>query len=915
MVVNLSGAAVTVGGTVFAAHTARDSFGATDTLSGIEYVRGTNFADTLIGDNLENDLQGAGGADTLIGNGASDAFNGGGGNDVLDGTAVVGDSDDTDQVYYQGTTETVTGGVRVNLSGNAVTHLDGGVIAARSGQDTFGGVDTLIDIEMVRGTNFADVIYGGDIGNDAFEAFRGLGGADHIDGGTGFDEARYDRDAQFGGSAGVVVNLSGSSRTIDRDGAGPQAAITVVAGSAIDGFGAVDTLVGIEGARGTAQADIFVGGAEDNTFMGFAGADAFDGGSGSDTVRYDQEASNGGAPVGIRANLSTTAQVLGGVVIAAGSAIDSFGATDTLTSIEGIRGTRFDDIVHGGSAGETLRGEGGNDIFYGNGGIDTLRLNGNRVDYSVTAIAPGQFEVVDLRAGSPDGIDMIYDVERLRFLDSTVDISVPELAPTDITTSSTPSVQETSAAGKTVTTFGVVDAGDLGPHSYTLVGGDTDRFTIVDNKLVVAAGASFDAVTEPTLSVTVRVTDAGGLSYDEIVAITVGGRNIGGSDNDTLTGTGGADQLYGRAGNDIIDGLEGDDRLDGGSGADQMQGGAGNDTYIVDDVGDVVSEDDGFGADAGGLDTVSSSVTFTLGAFIENLTLSGTADINGTGNELDNRLLGNDGANILEGGDGNDSLTGYGGSDTLRGGAGNDRLDGRTGGDLQFGGAGDDIYYVDEAGDVASEDDGLGGDAGGLDLVIATATTALAAHVENLRLSGDAAIDGTGNDDDNAITGNNAANSLIGLGGADLLSGYGGNDILEGGEGEDTLNGGDGDDLLRGGANDDVLKGGTGIDAMFGGAGNDLYYVDDLGDTVSEDDGTGSDAGGSDTLYSSVNFALGDGIEVLWASGSAALSLTGNASDNSIYGNGAANVLHGSGWQRSAQRHHGRRHSQRRRRR
>ncbi|MDP3407393.1 putative Ig domain-containing protein [Bosea sp. (in: a-proteobacteria)] len=893
VIVNLSGGSVTVGGTVFAARTARDSFGGTDTLSGIENVRGTIFADTLIGDDLENDLQGGGGADTLIGNGASDSFNGGGGNDIIDGTAVAGDSDDSDQVYYQGTNETVTGGVRVNLSATAITHLDGGVIAARSGQDTFGGVDTLIDIEMVRGTNFADVIYGGDAGNDAFEAFRGLGGVDHIDGGSGYDEARYDRDAQFGGTAGVVVNLSGSSRTVDRDGAGPQAPITIAAGTAIDGFGSVDTLVGIEGARGTAQSDIFIGGSEDNTFMGFAGADSFDGGGGTDTVRYDQEFNNGGAPVGIRANLSTTTQILGGIAVAAGSAIDSFGATDSLTSIEAIRGTRFDDIVHGGNAGETLRGDGGNDIFYGNGGIDTLRLNGNRADYSVTAIAPGRFEIVDLRAGSPDGIDTIYDVERLRFLDSTIDISVPEAAPTDIIATGPLSVQDTSGAGTTVATFGVVDAGDLGPHSYALVGGATDRFAIVGDRLVVAPGASFDAENEPVVSVTVRVTDPGGLSYDETFAITIGSRSLGGSGNDTLTGTGGADRLFGQGGNDILIGLDGDDTLNGGTGTDEMQGGAGNDSYVVDDAGDVASEDDGFGGDAGGLDKVTASVSFTLAQYIENLTLSGTADIDGTGNALDNRLLGNAGANVLDGGDGEDTLNGYGGSDTLRGGQGNDRLDGGTGVDAMFGGAGDDIYYVDDALDMASEDDGLGGDAGGLDLVIATASTVLSAHVEDLRLVGSDAIDGTGNDDDNSLLGNNAANRLIGLGGADVLTGYGGNDIIEGGEGDDVLTGGDGDDILRGGENDDVLKGGAGFDAMFGGSGDDLYYVDDLGDTASEDDGFGGDAGGFDTVYSTVSFALAAGIEVLRASGSGAISLTGNAGDNSLYGNAAANVIEG----------------------
>ncbi len=885
VIVNLSAASVTVGGTVLAAGTARDSFGETDTLTGIESVRGTSKADTLIGDNLENDLQGSGGADTLIGNGASDSFNGGGGNDILDGTAVVGDSDDSDQVYYQGTTETVTGGVRVNLSGSAVTHLDGGVIAARSGQDTFGGVDTLIDIEMVRGTNFADVIYGGDTGNDAFEAFRGLGGADHIDGGSGFDEARYDRDAQFVGS---------SSRTVDRDGAGPQAPITIAGGSAIDGFGTIDTLVGIEAARGTAQADIFIGGGEDNTFMGLAGADAFDGGGGTDTVRYDQEFSNGGAPVGIRANLSTTAQVLGGVAVAAGSAIDSFGATDSLTGIEAIRGTRFDDIVHGGNAGETLRGEGGNDIFFGNGGIDTLRLNGNRADYSVTAIAPGRFEIVDLRAGSPDGIDTIYDVERLRFLDSTVDISVPDAAPTDITATGPLSVQDTSGAGTLVATFGVVDAGDLGPHSYALVGGATDRFTVVGDRLVVAPGATFDAENEPVVSVTVRVTDPGGLSYDETFAVTIGSRSLGGSGDDTLTGTGGADRLFGQGGNDTLIGLDGDDTLNGGTGADAMQGGAGNDSYTVDDSGDEAIETVG-GVDAGGLDRVTASVSFTLGAFVENLSLSGSADIDGTGNALANRLLGNAGANVLDGGEGEDTLNGYGGSDTLRGGEGNDRLDGGTGVDQLLGGAGDDIYYVDDALDVASEDDGLGGDAGGLDLVIATASTVLAAHVEDLRLAGSDAIDGTGNDDDNAISGNNAANRLSGLGGADALTGYGGNDILEGGDGEDVLTGGDGDDILRGGADGDVLRGGTGFDAMFGGGGDDLYYVDDLGDTVSEDDGSGGDAGGFDTVYTTVDLTLAAGVEILRASGGAALSLTGNAGANTILGNAAANILDGAG--------------------
>jgi Ca2+-binding RTX toxin-like protein len=109
--------------------------------------------------------------------------------------------------------------------------------------------------------------------------------------------------------------------------------------------------------------------------------------------------------------------------------------------------------------------------------------------------------------------------------------------------------------------------------------------------------------------------------------------------------------------------------LNGGTGIDTLIGGTGNDTYYVDNVGDVVSETSALATE---IDTVVSTVTRALGTNLETLILSGTLAINGTGNTLDNSLLGNTAANVLNGNSGNDVLNGGLGNDTLIGGAGID---------------------------------------------------------------------------------------------------------------------------------------------------------------------------------------------------------------------------------------------------
>jgi len=161
---------------------------------------------------------------------------------------------------------------------------------------------------------------------------------------------------------------------------------------------------------------------------------------------------------------------------------------------------------------------------------------------------------------------------------------------------------------------------------------------------------------------------------------------VGTSQADTLQGAGGNDTLKGGAGNDQLYGGAGNDKLAGGAGADRMFGGAGNDTYYVENAGDRVyetaTETASDNTNLGGKDTVVSSIGFTLGKFVENLTQTGTGNINGTGNELSNTLLGNAGANTLKGLSGNDTLKGGAGNDLLFGGDGKDTLTGGTGQDL-----------------------------------------------------------------------------------------------------------------------------------------------------------------------------------------------------------------------------------------
>jgi Ca2+-binding RTX toxin-like protein len=268
---------------------------------------------------------------------------------------------------------------------------------------------------------------------------------------------------------------------------------------------------------------------------------------------------------------------------------------------------------------------------------------------------------------------------------------------------------------------------------------------------------------------------SGGDGNDEIRGWFGNDTIHGGGHNDGLSGDWGDDTLHGDWGADFIFGGSGQDQLFGGSGADWLEGGSDNDvmegginddTYVVDSAGDVVMELPGEGTD-----TVVTHISYTLPAHVENLTIASGGNLHGTGNGLDNAIVGG------------------GGDNTLRGYAGNDTLIGDAGNDFMSGGPDNDTYYVESAGDVVAESQNEG-----VDTVNAGVSFTLPVQVENLTLSGSDPLNGIGNGHRNVIAGNAGNNVLRGEGDNDTLNGQAGADDLHGGIGTDTLTGGSGTD-------------------------------------------------------------------------------------------------------------------------
>ncbi|MCT0200330.1 hypothetical protein KQ313_11640 [Synechococcus sp. CS-1325] len=637
----------------------------------------------------------------------------------------------------------------------------------------------------------------------------------------------------------------------------------------LGGFGN-DTLIGGLGndVLGTSDLSSELG---DDVMMGGGGNDLYFLRDAGDAVIE----SLAGPAGGVDTVISTIFNYTLGANIENAELFPTFGLSLTGNALDNrLTGNLGNNVLNGGLGNDTMTGGDGNDTYFvGQTGDLVVEANGS------------------FSAGSRDGVQsslatytLTNHVENLTLLTGAV-TGIGNTLDNVITGNSANNSLSGGNGNDTLNGGLGVDTmnGGAGIDTYVI---DTLGDVIFDSSGIDAIQANFNA----TLSI-----------FSQIENLTLTGFAFQGSGNglanrivgtslaNSLIGEAGNDTLEGGSGNDLLTGGIGNDRLDGGIGNDTMTGGDDNDVYLVDATGDTVVELPGGGT----ADRIESTITIAaLAAEVEQLTLLGAANLNGTGNALANRIVGNTGNNILDGG---------------------------AGVDIMVGGAGNDVYKVDVTGESVVE---LSGE--GIDRVDSLVSYALTANVENLTLLGLANINGTGNTLANTIVGNGADNVLNGgVGGGDVLRGLGGNDTYVVDELSDTVTevnavgvdlvqssisftlgnfvedlrltgsaaiNGTGNTLanvITGNASDNILDGKAGADTLSGGAGNDVYVVDNVGDAIVDSSGTG------DEVTASVTRTLETTIEKLTLTGATAISGTGNTLANTIVGNSAANTLDG----------------------
>lgn len=770
-----------------AAGTATDSFGDTDTLDGVHNVVGTVSGDTFFGSDLD------------------DIFTPGLGDDQING----GGTADFDILTYAPlallpTAFNLTEGIVVVWTGTSAGNVN-------SDTTTEVGSDTFTGIEAVWGTQFADQF----LASDGPLYASGMAGNDIFVGGpvgNPDDTVDYSFEVVGGFETGVFVNMSASAVTLG---------VTVAANSALDASGGTDSLTDIDNIVGTAFADIIIGSSLDNRLDGLGGGDFVRGGEGNDTlIMADQnpgafnfltgdedadtfDVSGSLAPVlsivtyepetgtgGVLINLDTVSHTstVGAVNVAAGTARDTFGDTDTLIGVSNVIGTSRNDEMWGGAADDIFNVGGGSDRIHGGAGRDTLFYSflaaidtnlfdlDNGLTVTLTAQGTGTVTGSALASGFTDTFDSVEIVIGSLFADTF-----------------------TGAANATNHFGGMGGADTLNGHATS-----SDTADYSNDEIAGGGGA-----------VIVNLGEAAGISGVGVDQALDGFGNI-----DTLSSI---EHLIGTRFGDEFAGNSSGNLLDGGGGADTMTGLGGNDTYVIDDESDEISE---IAPGSSGDDLVRSWITYALGANFERLELLGGVNIDGTGNGLNNTITGNSGSNTLDGGDGNDSLDGGESADVLIGGAGNDT----------FVLGNDTTDTVD--------------DVSGTDTITSAISRSLTGFstIENLVLLG-SATQGTGNALRNNITGNTLSNRL---------------------------------------------DGGAGIDTLVGSSGNDTYVVT-TGDVLTETSGKGTDTVLATQTYALASTANIEKLETISATATTTINLTGNALAQTITGNNGANKITGGG--------------------
>ena len=719
-----------------------------DTFTGVNSVQGSQFDDIIIG------ADGSG----------FEQFRARAGDDFIDGG--IGGSDRAD---YR------------NSPSGIVADLSAGAIGSGTVQDGWGGTDTLVNIENIRGSEFSDII----IGDDGDNELRGQHGNDTLEGRGGNDTLRGAED-----------------------------------NDTLDGGDGNDTLRGEDGD------DILIGGDGNDTLDGGTGLNFFFGGAGDDTIIGGDRGISGDTNVSVvdfneadyrGATAGITVMLTGalGTSLSTVTGNASVG-TDTLTNIESVSGSDFDDsFTADPSFGSQFSGGPFNNFLPG-GGNDTITGNGStRIDYRDAAAGVR----VDLSAGeafSPDPVDPTMvdpaDAAGIGFDTFTGVNSVQGSQFDDIIIGADGSgfEQFRARAGDDFIDGGI---------------GGSDRADYRNSPSGIVADLSAGAIGSGTVQdgwggtdTLVNIEQIRGSEFDDIIIGDDGNNQLRGQHgNDTLEGRGGNDDLRGAEDNDLLIGGTGDDSLRGESGDDVLLGGDGSD-FIRAGSGDDVAD----GGDDGGFDSITYAQDSPTGGIVYTGGIGGAPDIVTGDDSIGTDALfnfewveGTDFDDVFEGGDvGFINLVGRGGNDTINGGDGDDFILPGSGDDIVDGGAGffDTVDYSD------------GSATGGITYTGGTGLNGIA--VGDAVVTGDASI---GTDD---------LTNIEQINGTDFA------DMFFGGDAGLTINAEGGDDTIDGGAGSDFIRSGTGDDTITGGADFDQFeFLDGDGNDTITDFTAGAGAG------------------------------------------------------------------------
>jgi Ca2+-binding RTX toxin-like protein len=862
--------------------------------SGNLAATGNTGNDSMVGNGGNDTLTAGGGIDTLVAGSGLATLTGGASND----TFIVNNASDVVQSSSTTASDTVQSSANFTLPTNvnllvltgtsslsATTNSGNDVVTGNAGSDTLtgtAGADTLIAGSGV------DTLVGG-TGNDSFivnntsdvVSVGGTHGADTVQASTNYTLSGNVTTLVLTGSA----NLSGTANSTGAD--------------SIVGNAGNDTLTA-EGGR-----DTLIAGSGLATLVGGSGGTVFVVNSTSDVIQGVSSGVSNELVSSVNATLPTNVDTLELSGVGNLSGTGNSDASNVLIANSG------NDTLVAGSAATTLEGGVGQDTFVVNSTGDSIEAAAsatNTVLSSISYTLPSYITTLELTGSA-----------NLTGTGNTLADSI------------------VGNAGHDTLTAGVGnDTLVAGTGLATLVGGVGNDTFVIDSTSDVIQGQVSGQYNTLVSSVTVTLPT------------NINALLLSGSGNLTGTANSANDSIRGNSGNDTLVAGAGNDTLTGGAGVDTFIGGTGGATFVINNAADAIQN-----ASSTSANSVLTSVSYTLPTNVNALTLIGPSNIAGTGNAASDTLTGGEGNDTLYAGSAADTLIGGTGSTTfvvnatgdvvqdgssvasntlqtsvsytlptdvnslvltgtaaLTGTANsaNDTLTSNSGVDTLVGGAGNDTFVVNNASDVVQDTSTTANNS-----ILTALTYALPTNVNDLVLTGTAAVTGTANGGTDTLTSNTGVDTLVGGAGNDTFVLNNASDVVQDasstasnaidssvsyalptnvnaltltGSGSLTATGNAANDVITANAGSDTLLAGTGTDTLIGGAGNDTFVVDSTSDVVQD-----TTVGANSTISSSVNFTLPTNVNALLLTGTGNLVGTANSGSDTLTSNSGVDTL------------------------